>query len=74
MRPIDISISHDHDAVISQVFNIKLLALNAQSEGCNQGLNLSVLVDLGIISFLNIEDLSAQRQNGLIAPITALFG
>ena len=71
---IHISISHDHDAVIPQIFHIELFTLDAQAEGRDQGLNLGVLVNLGVIGFLNIQNLAPQRQDRLVAAITPLLG
>ena len=71
---IHISIGHDHDTVIAKIADIKFFALNAQTESRNQGLNLSIFVDLGVIRLLNVENLAPQGKNRLIAAIAALFG
>ena len=74
MSAIYISVGHDHNAMVTKIFNLKIFALNSQAQSSDQRLDFSIFVDLGIISFLNIENLATKREDGLISPITTLLG
>ena len=74
VRTIHIGVGHDHDAVVTQILHIKIFSFDAQTKGCYERLNFCVLVDLGVIGFLDVEDLAAQRKDRLETPIPALFG
>lgn len=51
---INIGIGHDNDAVITQILLIKFLAFNTQAQGCDQGLDFRIFIDLGVVCFFNI--------------------
>ena len=74
MGAIHISVCHDHNPVITQIFGIKIFPFNPQTQGSNQGLDFSIFINLGIIGLFNIEDLASQRQDCLETTITALLG
>ena len=72
MRAVDVRIGHDDDAVIAQVIHVEFLAqLGAEREG--------EVVDLLIVHHLvergafDIQDFSAQRQDGLGFPVACLL-
>ena len=73
MRAIDVSIGHDDDLVVAQLFDVKFFFANPRTQCRDQGTDLvggQHLVETGPF---NIEDLAAQGQNRLIATMTALF-
>jgi hypothetical protein len=57
---------------IAQVCN--RLPLQAQPQADNQGADLGVVVQLGVVLALDVEDLAAQRQDGLEFPIARHLG
>src|SRR5438445_2035620 len=73
VRTIDVSVGHDQDVVISQLSNIEFLA-DARAECRDQVTDLLGGEDLVLAGLLDIEDLAAQRQDGLEAAVPRAFG
>ena len=71
---VHVGVGHDHDSVVTEVLHIEVLTLDPQAQGGDQRLNLSVLVDLGVVGLLDVEDLAPQRQDRLETTVAALLG
>ena len=71
---VHVGVGHDHDPVVTEVLHVEVLTLDPQAQGRYQRLDLSVLVDLGVIGLLDVEDLAPQRQDCLEATVAALLG
>eukprot|EP00968_Pinguiococcus_pyrenoidosus_P015269 scaffold1402_cov254-Pinguiococcus_pyrenoidosus.AAC.11 len=70
---IHICIRHENDAAIAELLGIHRGPADAQPDRRDHGLKLLVLVDLLRFGFLDVEDLSAQRQDGLRLPVPRLL-
>src|SRR5262245_18283147 len=57
MRPIHISVSHDDDAVIADLLNVKIVAANASSKSRDEYLNLLAAQRLFYACLLDVENL-----------------
>src|SRR3989475_10495617 len=73
VRTINVSISHHDHVVIAQLTDVEPLA-DAGAEGRDQVADLLRGEDLVFASFLDIEDLPAERQNGLEAAVSRPLG
>ena len=76
---VHVSISHDDDFVVAELFEIEAalhlaVATDAGADGGDHRLNFLVREDLLQPSLLGIDELSTQRQNGLVVTIAAHFG
>ena len=71
---VHVGVSHNDDPVITKILLIEFFAPNAKAKGRNQGLDFGVFVDLGVVGFLDVENLAAQGQDGLKTTIPALLG
>src|SRR5438309_7582553 len=69
VRAVDIRVHHQHDAVISELLDVEVLS-EAGAERGDQVLDLLVAEDLVCPRLFDVEDLSAQRQDRLVAPLT----
>ena len=54
--------------------NIEVVFADSGAEGGNERLNLAVTKHLVKASFLDVQDLAFERQDGLVLSIAALFG
>ena len=71
MASVDIGIRHYDYLVVSELFNIEIVAY-AGAEGGYNGLELIVSVDLVRSRLLNVQHLAPHSQNGLEAGVAAL--
>ena len=77
MGTVHIGIRHDDDLVIAQLGNIEIVAValgKSAAEGVDHGLDLCIgkhFIDTG---FLHIQDLTADRKNGLIHTVSRCLG
>ena len=77
MRTVHIGIRHDNDLVIAKLGNIKIITValgKSAAESIDHSLDLRIcqyLVDAG---FLHIQDLTADRKNGLIHTVSRCLG
>ena len=74
VRAVDIGVGHDDDAVITQLRQIEVLGADAGAERGDDGANLRRAQHLVEPGAFDIEDLAAQRQHRLIAPVPRLLG
>ena len=71
MLAIHIGIGHENDLVVASLLQVEIVA-DTGTEGRNHSLNLSIGKRSIEAGTLHVEDLTAQRQNGLaiwIAPL-----
>ena len=74
MLAVNISIGHQHDLVVTQLLNVELV-VDAGAQGGNDCLDLVILQHLIHARLLDVQDLAAQRQDGLVHGIaTGLCG
>ena len=73
MRAINIGIGHDNHALIAQ-FRLIILARRATTQRLHEVSNLLALLQFSGGGIGDIQDFTAQRQNGLVAPIARLLG
>ena len=70
---VDIGISHDDDLAVAALREIEVLA-DARAEGRDHRADLGIGEDLVETCLLDVENLAAQRQDGLEAAVAALLG
>ena len=70
---VDIRISHDDDLAVTALREVEVLA-DARAEGRDHRADLGIGEDLVESCLLDVEDLAAQRQDGLEAAVAALLG
>jgi len=77
MGSVDVGIGHDDDLVVAQPGHIDVVlvvaAADPHTEGRDDDLDFLVLKDLVESGLLHVEDLAAQGQDGLVAPVAALL-
>ena len=73
MAAVHVGISHQNNAIVAQSTDIKALA-NAGAQRRDQRLDLFIGQRFIQAGLFDVEDLAAQGQNGLEAPIAALLG
>ena len=70
--------AHDDDAVIAQLVDIEIIPAHtfadAGAQRGDEGEDLVAGEQLFVAGFLDVEDLAAQRQDGLELPVAALLG
>ena len=71
MLAIDVRIRHQNDLVVACLLNIEVVT-NAGTESGNHRLNFSVGQGTVQASALNVQDLTAQRQNSLSVRVATL--
>src|SRR5215831_4740433 len=74
MRPIHIGVSHDDDAVIADLLNIKIVTTNDSPKSSDEYLDLLTTEHLFQACLLDIENLPPQREDRLKIPVTPLLG
>ncbi len=78
VRAIDVRIGHNDDLVVAETFEIeRALAFAVTDAGADRGdhgANFVILEHLVQTSFLDVDDLTAQRQDRLVVTVTALLG
>src|SRR6478609_573085 len=70
---VDVGIGHEHDLVVAQLGDVEVLA-NAGAEGGDHGLDLGIAERLVQPGTLDVQDLAAQRQDGLGLRVAAALG
>ena len=70
MRAVDIGIRHGDDAVVAQLALVEVIQ-NAAAEGGDHCLYFRVFKDAVEPHLLDVEDLAAEGQDGLEAPVSA---
>ncbi len=73
VRAVDVCVGHDDDAVVAQLVGIEIIAADTAAERGNQRSHLGRRQHLVETCFLDVQDLSLQRKNGLCSPVTALL-
>ena len=76
---VHVSIGHDDDFVVAgfvgvEAANVVVALADAGAKGGDEGSDFLVAEDLVEAGFLAIDDFASERENGLKAPVAALFG
>ena len=74
VRAVDVSIGHDDDVVVTQLFDIEFFAADTAAQCGDQCAHLGGGEHLVEARFLYVEDLTLERQDRLGTTVTALFG
>ena len=74
VRPIDVGVGHDDDAVVAHLVGVEVLAADTGSERRDHGFDLVAAEHLVEARFLDIQDLALDRQDGLEPAIASLLG
>src|SRR4029077_2245506 len=70
---VDVSISHNYDAVIAQLVDVEVVASDAAAQRSNERPDFRGRQHFIEARLLDIQDLALERQDGLRAPIAALL-
>ena len=73
MAAVDIGLRHDDDLVVPELFEIKLVS-DACAEGCDDGLELIVAVDLVGARLFDVQHLAPEGKDCLEAGVPTLRG
>ena len=73
MAAVHVGVRHADDAVIAQLLQVEVLP-HAAAEGGNHGLDFVVGQHMIEPRLFDVQDLAAQRQNGLEMPVAPLLG
>src|SRR5204863_7845485 len=82
---IDVRVRHNNDSAVAQrrhveatfVYSIRAIFFrftDPRTDRRDHSLDLIVLEKLILARFLNVDEFSANRQNGLVTPVASLFG
>mmetsp|Transcript_57679 Transcript_57679/g.125258 ORF Transcript_57679/g.125258 Transcript_57679/m.125258 type:complete len:274 (+) Transcript_57679:746-1567(+) len=71
---VDVGVGHQDDSVVSELRWREFVALESETEAGDECLDLRVLVHRGVVGLLDVEDLPAQRQDGLRLARSPLLG
>ena len=74
MGTVDVSVGHDDDAVVAQLFDVEVLAPDRSAERHDQITDLLGTEHAIETGALDVEDLAAERQDGLVVSIAPLGG
>ena len=78
MATVDIGIGHDDNLVVSQTGKVDghriLLGADGDTHCLVEAFDFLIVEDLVVHGFLDIEDFTAQRQDGLECAVTTLLG
>ncbi len=78
VRTVDVGVGHQDDLVVADALDVEMSlvagALDAGADGGDHRPDLVVLERLLQVGLLDVQDLAAQRQNGLEAAVAPLFG
>ena len=74
MRAVHVGVGHDDDLVVAQLVGVELFGPDAGAERRDQRADFLAGQHLVEAGALDIEDLAAQRQHGLIFARPALLG
>ena len=72
MRPVNVGVAHDNDATVAQFSDIEAF-VNTRANGRDDILDFLVFQDFVQSHTLDIQDFTAQWQDGLEVAVTALF-
>ena len=81
VRTVNVGVGHDDDTVVSQFGNVEVVVAGAAAgladagaQGGNQRQDFIAGEQLFVTRFFDVQNLAAQRQDGLEFPVTALLG
>ena len=74
VRAVDVGVRHDDDLVVAQLVRVEVVPPDAGAERRDQRADLLAGQHLVEARPLDVQDLAAQRQHGLIFAVAALLG
>ena len=73
MGTIDISIGPDNDLIVFDFADIECFALPC-TDRCDPVIDFGILLDTGSLGLLDVENLTAEREDSLCSCIPSLHG
>ena len=73
VRAVYVRVGHDDDLVVARLLYVQLVA-DAGAQGADDGEDLVVGEHLVYARLVHVDDLAAQRQDGLEAAVAGLLG
>ena len=74
VRAIHVGVRHDDDLVVAQPGDVEIVLADAGADRRDHGPDFFVAEHLVVARLLDVEDLSPQRKDRLIAPVAAALG
>src|SRR5437879_1769242 len=74
MRAVHVGIRHEDDLVVAELGEVELLGADAGAQGRDEEPDLLVREHLVVARLLRVDDLAAERQDGLRLPVSPLLG
>src|SRR5213082_1389548 len=73
VRTVHVRVGHQNNLVIAQLAGVKIVLADAGTQRGDDGANFFVAQHLVVARFLNVEDFSFERQDGLVLPVAPLL-
>ncbi len=73
MAAVDVGVGHDDDLVVARLVDLEVLAPDAGAEGRDQRADFRRGQHLVEAGAFHVQDLAAQRQDGLVGAVAALL-
>ena len=74
MAAVDVGVRHDDDLVVAQLVGVELFLADARAQRRDQRADFLARQHLVEARALDVQDLAAQRQHGLVFAVAALLG
>ena len=74
VRAVHVGVGHDDDLAVAQLGSVEIVLADPCADGGDQRADFLVAEHLVVARFLDVENLSLERQNGLEAAVAALLG
>src|SRR5690242_16796168 len=74
MAPVHVRVRHDDDAVVAKLRDVEIVLSYPATQSGDERAHLRRGEHLVEARLLDVEDLALERQDGLSAPVAALFG
>ena len=71
---VHVGVRHQDDAVVARLLRVVVLAADPRAQRGDQRHDLRAREHLLEARLLDVQDLAAQREDGLVAPVAALLG
>ncbi len=71
---VDVGVGHDDDLVVAHLVGVEVVAADAGAQRRDQGADLLGAQHLVEAGALDVQDLAAQRQHGLVLAVAGLLG
>src|SRR5580692_9907632 len=74
VRAVDVRVSHEDHFVIAELAGVKVILADARAERGDDGANFFVAQHFVVTGFLDVENFSFERQDGLVFAVAAHLG